>query len=244
MLFAGSALAADLSRPPPAYKAPPAVVPVFNWAGWYIGANAGYGWGSSTNPSIASDAFNFGPGSFSSLSPRGFIGGGQIGYNWLVNPSFLLGLEADFQGADIKAAGTVSVSDAAGNLGTTSLSEKLDYLGTARVRAGLPVNNWLIYGSGGLAYGNVKSTVGFVSTLGDDVAGAHSDTRVGWAAGGGVNYLLTPNWIVGVDYLHYDLGHTTVTGTGVDPVTGGVDSITASQNVSGNVVRGVINYKF
>jgi len=243
LLLAGPALAADLSRPP-VYKAPPPVVPVFNWTGWYIGGNAGYGWGSSTNPSISSPDFNFDPGSFPSLSPRGFIGGGQIGYNWQVNPNWLLGLETDFQGADIKAAGTGSVVDAAGNVGTTALSEKLDFLGTARVRAGLVYNNWLLYGSGGLAYGNAKSTIGFTSALGDDVAGSRSETRVGWAAGGGVNYLLTPNWILGVDFLHYDLGHTSVTGTGVDPVTGGLDSITASQKVGGNIVRGVINYKF
>jgi len=245
LLLAGPALAADLSRPPPVYKAPPPVVPVFNWTGWYIGANAGYGWGSSTNPSIPGD-----DGLFPSLSPKGFIGGGQLGYNWQVNPNWLLGLETDFQGADIKASGSNPfdvIDPATGAVigtGAASLSEKLDFLGTARVRAGLVYNNWLLYGSGGLAYGNVKSTIGFIDTTGDAIAGSRSETRVGWAAGGGVNYLLTPNWILGVDFLHYDLGHTSVTGTGVDPGTGGLDSMTASQKVGGNIVRGVINYKF
>jgi len=244
LLLAGPALAADLSRPPP-YKAPPPVLPVFSWTGWYIGGNAGYGWGSGTNPSISSDDFTFDPGTFPSVSPRGFIGGGQIGYNWQVNPSFVLGLETDFQGADIKGSGSnpftlLNPAGAATGAGTASLSEKLDFFGSARARAGLAFNNWLLYGSGGLAYGNVKSTIGLVDTAPDAVAGSRSETRVGWAAGGGVNYAMTPNWILGVDFLHYDLGHTTV--TGVDPVT--ANSITASQKVDGNIVRGVIDYKF
>jgi outer membrane immunogenic protein len=240
LLFAGPALAADLgTKPPPVYKAP-ALTPVFSWTGWYIGGNIGYGWGSSTSPGISSPDFNFGPGSFPSLSPKGFIGGGQIGYDWQVN-SWVLGLVADFQGADIKASGSNLVAQTNGpNIGVTSLSEKLDFLGTGRVRLGWAAGNWLFYGSGGVAYGNVKSEIGFVSTAGDLVAGSRSETRIGWAGGGGINYALTPNWIVGVDYLHYDLGHASV--TGVDPVF--ATSITASQNVAGDIVRGVINYKF
>jgi outer membrane immunogenic protein len=87
----------------------------------------------------------------------------------------------------------------------------------------------------------VKSTVDFdVPTLPLAVSGSHSETRVGWAAGGGINYAVTPNWILGVDYLHYDLGNTSV--TGVDPVVG--TTVSASQKVGGDIVRGVINYKF
>jgi outer membrane immunogenic protein len=238
LLLAGPAVAADLSRPPPAYKAPP-LAPVFSWTGWYIGGNAGYGWGESTSPAISSPDFIFGPGAFPSLSPKGFIGGGQIGYNWQVNPSWLVGLEADFQGADIKAAGTTGLTNGV-NLATASLSEKLDFLGTVRGRLGWVAGNWLFYGSGGVAYGNVKSDISFISTAGDFVTGARSETRVGWAAGGGINYALSPNWIVGVDYLHYDLGNTHV--TGVDAVT--LNSITADQKAAGDIVRGVINYKF
>ncbi len=237
LLFTGPALAADLPVKAPAYKAPP-LMPVFSWTGWYIGGNAGYGWGESTSPTITSPNFIFAPGSFPSLSPKGFIGGGQIGYNWQVN-NWVLGLEADFQGADIKASGTNLVT-VGGAPGTASLSEKLDFLGTVRGRLGWAAGNWLFYGSGGLAYGDVHSTINLSDAAGDLVAGAHSETRVGWAAGAGINYAVTPNWILGVDYLHYDLGHTSV--TGVDPVF--LTTITASQKVAGDVVRGVINYKF
>ena len=242
LLIAGPAFAADLGRAP-VYKAPP-MVPVFSWTGWYIGGNAGYGWGESTSPGISSPDFTFTSGAFPSLSPKGFIGGGQIGYDWQVN-NWVIGLVTDFQGADIKASGTNGViGRTTGNTGTTSLSEKLDFLGTTRVRLGWAANNWLFYGSGGVAYGDVHSTVNFnipgnlpVPLL---LSGAHSETRVGWAAGGGINYAVTPNWILGVDYLHYDLGHTSV--TGVDPVF--LTTIKASQTVAGDIVRGVINYKF
>jgi outer membrane immunogenic protein len=254
MLFAGPALAADLNRPPPVYKAPP-LAPLFSWTGWYIGGNAGYGWGESTNPAISSNLVVEGVAVsglvFPSLSPKGFVGGGQIGYDWQVNPSWVVGLVADFQGADIKASSTNSgdlVTRAALPVRFTvaeSLSEKLDFLGTVRGRLGYAAGNWLFYGSGGVAYGDVRSTVDFtVSTASnanniEAIPGSHTETRGGWAAGGGVNYALTPNWIVGADYLHYDLGHTSVTG-----FDGRGDFLTASQKVGGDIVRGVINYKF
>jgi outer membrane immunogenic protein len=251
LLFAGPALAADLNRPKPVYKAPP-LVPVFSWTGWYIGGNAGYGWGENTDPGISTniglipavDALGLG---FPSLKPKGFIGGGQIGYDWQIN-NWVLGLVADFQGADINASGTNSgafhtLTNPPVNFTVAeSLSNKLDFLGTGRVRVGWAMNNWLFYGSGGFAYGNVRSTIDFSThIIGDGTAaisGSRTETRGGWAGGGGVNYAITPNWIVGADYLHYDLGHTSVT------ATDGVDFVTASQKVSGDIVRGVINYKF
>jgi outer membrane immunogenic protein len=240
LLFAGPALAADLNRPKPVYKAPP-LVPVFSWAGWYIGGNAGYGWGESTSHTSNLDGADILP----NLKPKGFIGGGQIGYDWQIN-NWVLGLVADFQGADIKASGANTISATVNGVTdsvTEAISQKLDFLGTGRVRVGWAMNNWLFYGSGGFAYGNVRSTLdiiasetvnGVTRTAAD--SGSHTETRGGWAAGGGINYAFTPNWIVGVDYLHYDLGHTSV-------VTSAV-GFAASQNVAGDIVRGVINYKF
>jgi outer membrane immunogenic protein len=254
LLFAGPAFAADLGTRPPVYKAPP-LVPVFSWTGWYIGANAGYGWGESTSPAISSnvlDPANPFDNFFPSLKPRGFIGGGQIGYNWQVNPNWVVGLEADFQGADIKASGANSLVFTSALLPpltvTESLSEKLEFLGTVRGRLGYAAGNWLFYGSGGVAYGDVKSTIGVSASIpgvSAAISGSRSETRVGWAAGGGVNYAMTQNWILGVDYLHYDLGRPSVTvvdPAGVILTPGGF--VSASQKVGGDIVRGVINYKF
>src|SRR5262249_52267593 len=117
-----------------------------------------------------------------------------------------------------------------------------DFLGTGRLRLGLTSGNWLFYGSGGVAIGGVSSTVGLRSTSpGGNIfefSGSNSETLDGWAAGAGVNYALTRNWIAGVDYLHYDLGHSSVT------ATTGCCTMTATQKVGGDIVRGVINYKF
>src|SRR5215831_12844201 len=238
LLFAGPALAADLAKP--VYKAPP-LAPVFSWTGWYIGGNAGYGWGENTDPTT-----NFTPNFLPNLKPKGFIGGGQIGYDWQVNPSWVVGLVADFQGADIKDSGAITERGTVAGFPATlteGLSEKLDFLGTGRVRLGYAAGNWLFYGSGGFAYGDVRSTLDIIETVtirGVNrtafASGSHTETRGGWAAGGGINYAWTPNWIVGVDYLHYDLGHTSVTTS--------VGDFAVSQKVGGDIVRGVINYKF
>ena len=248
LVCAGSASAADLAVP--AYKAPVAP-PAFNWTGWYIGGNIGGGWGQNTGSSatiagLDLNTLGLGTSSLNS-SPNGIIGGGQIGYDWQVNPNWVLGLVADFQGASIQGSGTASTPAFAGVPGfgfSETATENLQFLGTVRGRLGWTAGNWMVYGSGGVAYGSVNSTenasVSVRSTTVDSLSASNSETRFGWAGGAGVNYAMTRNWIIGMDYLHYDLGNTSVTGS---------DSLfqlpfTVDQKVSGDIVRGVINYKF
>jgi outer membrane immunogenic protein len=239
LLFAGPALAADVGTP---FKAP-AYAPAFSWTGWYIGANAGFGSGQSTDPIITT---NFATNGFPSLSPRGFVGGGQIGYDWQVNSNWVLGLVADFQGTSIKASADNTIRTAFHSTDTDSLSNSLDFLGTGRMRLGWTSGNWLLYGSGGVAVGEVRSTLNFRSVLDDGriwgFSGSNSETLTGWALGAGLNYALTRNWIWGVDYLHYDLGRSGV--TNINPCSPGPCTVTAAQKVGGDILRGVINYKF
>jgi len=247
----GLAFAADIAvkAPPP----PPAEVPL--WTGFYIGGNAGYGWGVNTSNTL----FNTDPTdlgltallnatgpAFLDLKPKGFIGGGQIGYDWQVS-FWVFGVVADFQVADITASRSATVTSPGGvpALTTTgALSEKLDFLGTVRARAGFAVGNWLFYGSGGYAYGNVQSSLN-VAVPGFPFfsSGNLTENRSGWAAGGGINYAVTPHWIIGADYIHYDLDRTTVTSVNL-PVTTPATTISASQVVAGNILRAVVNYKF
>jgi outer membrane immunogenic protein len=236
-LIAGPAFAADLGTKP-IYKAP-VLAPVFSWTGWYIGGNAGYGWGENTNASVFTD-YGWDSPPNPNTKPKGFIGGGQIGYDWQVT-NWVFGLVADFQGTDIKDSNTTFGFAPDGvTPQVKSLSEKLDFLGTVRGRLGWAANNWLFYGSGGLAYGDVRSALNFDEpTTTDFAAASRSETRVGWAAGGGINYAWTPNWIVGVDYLHYDLGHTSI-----DTFDSFGNFLSVRQRVEGDIVRGVINYKF
>src|SRR5260370_32940258 len=87
---------------------------------------------------------------------------------------------------------------------TNSVSEKLAFLGTVRGRLGWAAGTWLFYGSGGVAYGNVNSTVSFdVPANPLAVAGAHSVASAAVAASGGINYVLTPSCVLGVRVLHH-----------------------------------------
>jgi len=195
---AGSAMAADL----PVYtKAPPPYVPDFSWTGFYVGVNAGYGWstdgvttssiGSTTgdvffgnNPSpstflahlIAGTNTAAVPTSFKN-DPHGFLGGVQAGYNMQVNRQWVFGIEADFQGADIKGSDTRQGA-ATGfllpgpqlfplSVSTLATSEqKVDSLGTLRARLGfIPWDSHLlVYATGGLAYGHVESSTSYSQT--------------------------------------------------------------------------------
>ena len=273
-LAASSALAADL----PSYKAPPPPPPPPPpmWTGFYVGLNAGYTWANSNNvwtnafpidndnesPFVAATV----PFNLAGNNNGGFIGGGQVGYNYQFASSFVVGLEADIQGVASSnsftsgfGAGFVPAND----LGVTFMnaSRRLDYLGTVRGRVGwLFTPTLLLYGTGGLAYGGVNLTTSlmsaellgaaFVATDGVGFgAAAFSDTRVGWTAGGGVEWMFWPNWSAKVEYLYYDLGSVTLPSAvviGVSP--GGAQdwayAASTRTRFDGHVVRAGLNYHF
>jgi outer membrane immunogenic protein len=227
LLFAGPALAADLGRPPPV-KAP-AYLPAPSWAGFYLGIHGGYGWG---HESVQEDL-----SPLSNPSPKGGVFGGQIGYNWQFG-TFVAGLEVDSSWADLKDSQSVTAS-AVGVTETLSLSSKVDYLGSARVRAGfLATPDWLIYGTGGVGWAHDSMTItdtlsaGGVSVTASESA---SKSHVGWAAGGGVEYKLLPNVLLRAEYLHYGFGSETYNFSLGD---------TLNSKLSVDVVRGGLSYKF
>ena len=129
------ALAADLGRP--IYKAPVAVAaPYMTWNGFYIGANAGYSWGTARG---YLDGVRIGD----RVDTDGFSGGGQIGYNWQFSPNWVFGIEADVQGANI-SGGLLAPIGIAGE-------SNVDVWGTVRGRLGYAAGNVLVYGTGGFA---------------------------------------------------------------------------------------------
>jgi outer membrane immunogenic protein len=140
MSAAVPAAAADLN---PVYKAPvPAIASAFNWNGFYVGANVGGAWASDTvTQSNLADPFpNQGK-----INSSGIVGGGQFGYNWVVAPNWILGIEADVSGADLNGA-------VKKRIGIAYFNEKIDAFGTARGRVGYVADNWLFYGTGGFAW--------------------------------------------------------------------------------------------
>ncbi|WP_029587373.1 outer membrane protein [Bradyrhizobium sp. URHD0069] len=241
-----AASAADMSIPAPRYtKAPVAVAPVATWTGCYIGANVGYSWGDGSSglallPSPA--AFGAFDGRYTG-SPSGALGGGQVGCNYQ-SGIFVVGIEADidYLGAS-KTASRTGVIDAP-VLGI--VSQKLDWLGSVRGRVGIsPGSNWLLYATGGLAYGNTSFSHHF--SFGDPNRGwagvLNNDFRTGWIAGAGVEYMVTPNWTVKGEYLYYDLGSTRVVGLPFNaPLAGfGADGLYTTR---GSIARVGFNYKF
>ena len=186
--------AADLyGGMPRPYAAPAPVYAAYNWMGLYIGANLGYQWGNVTHHPT---------------EPTGGAFGAQAGYNWQ-NGQLVFGVETDWQWSnadDVVAPVKFSHS----------------WFGTARARAGYAMNNVLVYGTGGFAYGGLElSTAGLSQTK----------TQFGWTLGVGAEVGLTPNWTARIEYLYFDLTDTTYfTGT--------------SHGLESGVMRAGVNYKF
>jgi outer membrane immunogenic protein len=243
-LVAPAAYAADM-----ALKAAPAPAPMDPWAGWYAGVNIGGSFGK------ANDSTSVGapPAFFTTSSTlNGVIGGGQIGYN-LRNSNWLFGLEADIQGSSERS--TTNTGVLGGNcsaiaivpcVGSLSDQEKIDWFGTVRGRLGVLASpTWLFYVTGGLAYGEIKSTE-TVSTPGGFLvpAGAavnnFNTTRTGWTAGGGIEGVVSGNWTAKVEYLYMDFGTFNNTFAGVAPFT----PVTLGTHVTDNIVRAGLNYHF
>jgi outer membrane immunogenic protein len=242
--------AADLPLKAP-LMAPPSA---YNWAGWYVGGNIGYGWGDSSAPNVSfvdpgaivgfAPYFAAGGNVIPHLHPDGVVGGGQIGFNWQMSPNWVAGLVTDFQGSGMKAAASNAVAPPGGlPLSVQSNSENIDWFGTVRAKFGYAQNNWLLYATGGLAYGQVATAGSFVGP-GSPLAfaGSTSTTKAGWAAGAGLNYGLTRNWIVGVEYLYVDLGRVSYTET--QPAVAPAASLSVSNRAATQVARVSLDYKF
>lgn len=229
------AAAADIPSRRAAPMAPVFAVPVFTWSGFYVGVNAGYGFSNSDNNVGAFVApFGFVAGSNGNGDNGGFIGGGQIGYNFQVG-QIVFGVETDLQYADLKSS-SIGFIPAPGIIVTGNRG--LDYFGTVRARIGFAFDRALIYATGGLAYGGGGGGNNFQFGGGDD-------SRVGYAVGGGVEYAFTNNLTVKLEglYVGLDGGNNTaffVTPARVaTPVFG-----TGKSNTEFGVVRVGMNYKF
>jgi len=227
------ALAADLSRP--VYKAPPPVaapVPIYSWTGFYIGGHAGAGWSSNDDQSFAVPGV-IAPVTLGTSSNTGFVGGGQIGYNWQVAPNWLLGIEGDASWADVNNSGTAVVPGA-----TVSMNRDLNWLASVRGRVGYTWDRFLVYATGGVAWGGYDQ--GATASFGGVTATtALSDTKTGWVVGGGGEWAFAPNWTLGVEYLHYEFD-----GTSASVATPAGTANFAWNDPSVDVVRARVNFKF
>jgi outer membrane immunogenic protein len=224
-----------------------------SWTGWYGGVNAGYAWsaGGGADTSSCADPAASGfcayaaAGGFPpiALDQKGLIGGGQVGYNWLT-ANFVWGVEADIQGAGVTGSATQTVTPPLSVPGTSTQEHKLNWFGTLRGRLGVPVNNWLLYGTGGLMFGGVSSSLTLAApAIAFAATGSSSSTRVGWTVGAGAEVALAGRWTVKLEYLYYDLGSDEVTATSSSVGFVG-DALTISQKTAGHIFRTGLNYRF
>jgi outer membrane immunogenic protein len=254
-LLAGTtaASAADLGRRP--LKAPPVAAPVavWNWTGFYVGAHAGYGFGDNdsvdTSGQAAINITNVLGGARPAtvgLERDGFVGGGQMGYNWQFAPNWLIGIEADISYTDFRESTDVRTVPLAG-VGSllNTFSTRLDYLGTVRGRIGYVVDRTLFYATGGLAYGDVRNTVNFFGPAGQlQFSGRNSSVETGYAVGGGIEHAFLPNWTVKGEYIYFDLGRDTVNVAVIPGSGGGGTGYNSTFRNDGHIGRVGLNYKF
>ncbi len=272
--IAGSAFAADL----PSRKVAPvlAPAPVFTWTGFYVGLNAGLGWNAAGPQAGAQNFTGFDsagapigtgvPGptaawNSGTSSPIGFTGGLTAGYNMQFTPWFVAGLETDIQFASIKGAGTVATFVPVGVNGIVThnpsilTAQKTDWFGTLRGRIGITpfAPTFMVYATGGLAYGNAKTAYtinDLYPTVPAILAGAAwgSSTRIGWTAGAGAEWAITPNWSLKGEWLYVDLGKTTLAGVNsiqlAGPAPFPIYTTTQTYRHNFNVLRAGLNYRF
>jgi outer membrane immunogenic protein len=248
-LGSASALAADLA--PRAYsKAPMMAAPVSTWQGFYIGGNVGYGWGAgATDVSFLPSPAAFGVANTSlNSNPQGVIGGAQIGYNWQTG-IFVAGFEADIQGSGIKgnaSKGTLffpTLAPVPNSLLTTN--EKLSWFGTARGRLGITVTPaFLLYGTGGFAYGQVKDSANTqFNNAADNFLANVSKTRAGWTAGAGGEWMFAPGWSAKFEYLYIDLGKSSAVASDT-PLPDPPFQVGYTWHTQDHIVRAGVNYHF
>ena len=177
------------------YYTPEGPLSSFSWIGPYLGGNLGYEWGSTSN---------------NPTRPSGIAGGIQGGYNWQ-SGQFVFGAEADIQ---LAAANDTFAPWKFSN----------PWFGTVRGRAGYAIGSLLLYGTAGLAFGELSGqTFGLVS---------ENHTNLGWTAGVGAEAALYGRWSAKVEYLFVDLASSTFAITG------------ASNGLSANIFRAGVNYHF
>ena len=240
-LSAASASAADLpvkARPLPP---PPACA---QFGGFYVGANLGWGYGDHTVRSLDSFGPVFGPQEVS-RSVNGWAAGLQGGYNWQSRCT-LFGIEADYQWTDIDHDFVRT-----GPLGqlTLSGSVSLQSFGTVRTRAGVIVDNLLLYVTGGFAYANTERTVALtVAAAPQNNQGPFTDekTRWGWTMGFGTEYqfAFNSNWSFKSEVLYARFQTGENTGTCGAVVCGVPTTVRFEHDSSAWVTRFGINYKF
>ena len=233
-----SAMAADMA---PSYKAAPmAAAAVFSWTGSYIGLNAGGTWGRwRDNPSTTVNLTGVTtaiPGTFANRTD--FVGGFQTGYNWQIG-SWVLGVEQDIQYSRLRSSFVYAAAPGGALVAGDGFSNKVDFLGATRVRAGWAFDRSLLYVAGGLETAVMDTSGNYVARAGGSPAATFTDAdkyHFGWTIGGGYQYAITNNVALGAEYRYFDLGRETYNLGAVTNAAGVTSTVTDSVRLKASQV--------
>ncbi len=220
---AGAAAAADLDYPPISMAQPP--IFASRWEGFYVGPSLS---GVYAPNQSATDAWFAPYADFSTTLPQsssssgygggvGVLGGfdrqiGSLVICAVADYDFLFGLKTT---SSAEAALSLPEAGWYGVPLGVQYSQQLQSMGTLRARIGTAIgNDWLIYGTGGLAYGSVKTSVAGVLANGYEASGSRNGLAVGYVIGAGAQYAFAPDWSIGLEALYYNLGAQDTVGWG------------------------------
>ncbi|MBR0776050.1 porin family protein [Bradyrhizobium diazoefficiens] len=204
ILLASTSLsfAADLAVKAP-YAAP---APVWSWTGFYLGGHVGAGWGTTEANLASISAGGLGAVALgiplSQNSRSGFLGGGQVGYNWQSGWA-VFGVQGDIAGMDVKGTTPCLV--------VLSCTAKSNWLASVTGRfGGVVADKTLVYVKGGAAWMHTDHSASIPAGLGGllgapgAIAFSADSTAFGWTLGLGAEYAFTPNWSAFIEYNYYD----------------------------------------
>ncbi len=240
-------------------KAPPLPSePVYSWTGGYVGGNIGYGWSHrdftntivGTLGNVQNSAVNTGTD-----DGKGWLGGGQIGFNYQFPNNWVVGIDADIDAAHITSSTASCFTALIGVVTCGTRDTDLKDFGTVRGRLGYGINNVLLYGTGGWAWGRGTNTTQ-INCIGPScpatsgvppTSPAPTSVNVnpnGWVAGGGVEWGFLSNWTLRAEYLHLQFDGVTEDRSKPGFFQSLVISTHVASNVSTDLVRVGLNYRF
>lgn len=221
--FVSPALAADVIYEEPMAPAPVvAFDPAFTWTGFYVGGQAGVAFTSDSGPFSSTGSSFVGGGEDGDTA---FIGGVHVGYDHQIN-NLIVGVVADINYIDAESFTSFTLPNSTGGLSTFGSVQEIDYVGTVRGKVGYAADRLAIYATGGLAYADVSNSFSGGGTFRNgqgqlfNVGVSEDSDDIGYAVGGGVDYLVTQNLSLGVEYLYTDLGSSDLD-VSYTPVTAG-----------------------